>query len=586
MAYFLTIKIHMTVTTLSRPLDGVKTSKTKTTNKQARKQKRLLYIPADLKFEINQLVMSPQSRDCCLNLACYIYRAFQNKREKDSLWVSLSQIHFEKNVSTYYSKALKSLKDAKIVECLEYYRYTEVKGQGVCKKYRINPELLDAELVPVRYTSNEVEYEDNPIIQKTLKELQKLKIVIGNKVVKSESDILKLKATIEADISMDWFFKNNKVNDLQPNKVYSFCFWNSKDTHDGNTFSQKGEKLIQLAKEYKKDAVLYKSRVFLADDMTFARYKIGEIRSKIWNSLIAIHDGAWVCKRNDTNRRLDTNLTNLKSDYIDFLRYEGEQLVSIDLKNSQFVIFAHLLEACWNQLCCLNENQVKKILSEPQNLALMEKIGFNGERMLKENVRDTETLKGMLDTMCQEFFTNGSFSMSSDCLKFIELTKSGKFYEAFGDILNDSELDENLDEATLKAEKKRRRANAKQIMFLVAFSSHNYHSDDKKKFENAFPVVSNIIKGFKREMEKAYIQRFDRDEAVDKAGAAFAVMLQNIESAIFIDGLLPKLWKAGFKVFTKHDCFLVKESQAEAAKAFIISELDKLFGEKEYMLGE
>ena len=39
-----------------------------------------------------------------------------------------------------------------------------------------------------------------------------------------------------------------------------------------------------------------------------------------------------------------------------------------------------------------------------------------------------------------------------------------------------------------------------------------------------------------------------------------------------------------FKVFTKHDSFLVKESQAKEAATFIGLEFDKFFGENEYRL--
>ena len=81
-----------------------------------------------------------------------------------------------------------------------------------------------------------------------------------------------------------------------------------------------------------------------------------------------------------------------------------------------------------------------------------------------------------------------------------------------------------------------------------------------------------------------YILKYGREKAIDKSSASFAIMLQNIESAIFIDDLLPKLWKAGFKAFTKHDSFLVKESQAKEAAAFIGLEFDKFWGENEYRL--
>ena len=54
--------------------------------------------------------------------------------------------------------------------------------------------------------------------------------------------------------------------------------------------------------------------------------------------------------RNDTNLRLDSNLTNLKSEFMSLLAIDGQRLSQIDLKNSQFRFFVMLLEQCERQI--------------------------------------------------------------------------------------------------------------------------------------------------------------------------------------------------------------------------------------------
>jgi hypothetical protein len=51
--------------------------------------------------------------------------------------------------------------------------------------------------------------------------------------------------------------------------------------------------------------------------------------------------------------------------------------------------------------------------------------------------------------------------------------------------------------------------------------------------------------------------------------------LQNVESSIFIDNILQTLYKRNINVLTKHDSFLVPESQVEVALEIIKEELIK-----------
>ena len=55
------------------------------------------------------------------------------------------------------------------------------------------------------------------------------------------------------------------------------------------------------------------------------------------------------------------------------------------------------------------------------------------------------------------------------------------------------------------------------------------------------------------------------------------LLLQKIESRIFIETILPALQIAGFDVVPRHDSFLCTESDGKAVRAIIEIELHKLF---------
>jgi hypothetical protein len=568
----------MTDTTIKNSI--VKTNRTKT----SKKADRLAFIPADIKKAIDNLKLKPQTSACCINLACYIYFSSKKKDIHIDGWVPLSQIHFEENVSTDYLKHLKILTQEGIIEVNNFYLRPQGSNKGVCKQYRINPNLLLAKSVPIRYKNKNRIYQTAPIINQTLKMLKKLKIVVNGKQIRSDSDFPILENLIENDINEEWFYKNNKVNNLNPNIKYDYWIWDANCINKEKKLKHNGE-VDKIKEAYpEKDLILYKGKIVVADVKLFIPYKIREIREIVLNSLVSIYDKFWICSRTDgtegkpdANHRLDTNLTNLKTKYIKLLRYEGEPLVSIDLKNSQFLIFAHLLESCYNFLSNLTKNQIEIFLSDPQNHTLLEYYKFKGERIIKEKIKDRLDINIIIEhyvpRVFSDNFINDSLSMSCDCQDFIKSTKNGIFYDEFANVL------------TEKLEDSFSRNDAKKAMFSIAFSKHRFRSDGKGIFKETFPFVAHLIDGFKKKKIDILLNNGTAVKKAKKDGnASFAVMLQKIEAAIFIDDILPKLSKAGYKVFTKHDSFLVKKSQAQEVEAFVRAEFDSLFGVNEYKL--
>jgi len=65
------------------------------------------------------------------------------------------------------------------------------------------------------------------------------------------------------------------------------------------------------------------------------------------HSLTAIQEGNWFVHRPDAESRIYTNLTNLKREFRDFLRYDNEPFIELDIRNSQPLIATILIKEYW-----------------------------------------------------------------------------------------------------------------------------------------------------------------------------------------------------------------------------------------------
>lgn len=253
-------------------------------------------------------------------------------------------------------------------------------------------------------------------------------------------------------------------------------------------------------------------------------------------------------KRNSTNNRLDTNLTNLKKD---LRRFIGADYVSIDLKNSQPFFLSFLLEKLAKilnhfhlkklELSIKNKNQIVNIKYIPLCLRndLLELSEIFGIKALQNIL----IIRKKTDF---SFFTNYS--------KYKKWVTEGNFYDEFV-----KEFGDNL-----------QREDVKKIMFEVLFSK-NVHYDnfrkfipfekEKKIFASVFPVIYAIIEQLK-----------ERDNAL------LPIYLQKLESRIFIDCIAKELVEAGIIPLTIHDSVLVKEHQKEQSLNIIQSVFKREIG--------
>lgn len=497
--------------------------------------------------------------------------------------IEISKAHFSNQIGSHYLRDLQVLRNAGIV--LSDDRYTMPKrdkntgeqiAKGQCKRYQLNRDLVftDPELVTYNETARK-HFDSSYEVRETVNLLARLTVTI---------DARNLKRVVTDLVTRQYVLDRCKINDAIPGGNYQI-----KGTKQIRSLAY----ILELAKRNKQDAILYRDRVYLAGAEKWISGKVSELRFIDFKNLKKLKDIRQRpnihCKRNDTNQRLDTNLTNLKSEFIQYLRLDGERLWSIDLRNSQFTILARLIEVGQLYSQSLDNKYFRKEKIN-DNFNISETFAaakctsdtslvFYGSLPEKPPFKSYQHVNEVLSIINVNHFSQKTGEKSdvtdynpTDLEHFKKSTKQGTFYEDFQQILKDEGQEYTRDEI-------------KKMMFLMLFSARGYNPPEKRLLAKHYPSLVLFANEFKRLMSGFYEgDGLEYHIAKDKGNAALAVTLQQLESAIFIDCILTRLLKSGYRVFTKHDSILCKESDVAAVEAIVREELDRELGFGAYAL--
>lgn len=497
--------------------------------------------------------------------------------------IEISREHFRKQIGTDYLRDLQVLCKAGIVSTNHAYTMPkrdkntgEQIAKGQCKRYELNRDLVFTDPELVKYSDNAKKlFDDSFVVRETVNLLARLTVTI---------DARNLKRVVTDLVTRQYVLDRCKINDQIPGGNYQI-----KGTKQTYTLAY----ILELAKRTHKSAILYRDRVYLADAEQWISDKVDQTRLIYLDSLVKLKNIRQrpniYCKRNDTNQRLDTNLTNIKSEFIQYLRLDGERLVSIDKANSQFTLLARLIEV--GQLYSqsldnkyFGKEKVKDNFNISETFAAAKcpsgkSLVFYGSLPGEPPLSSYQHIREVLSTINATGFSKKTGKKSdvtdykpTDLELFKKSTKQGTFYEDFQQILKDQGQDYT-------------RAEIKTMMFLLLFSARGYNPPEKRLLAKHFPSLVLFANEFKRLMSGFYEgDGLEYHMAKDKGNAALAVTLQRIESAIFIDCILARLLSSGYRVFSKHDSILCKESDVEAVTAIVREELNRELGIGAYTL--
>ena len=272
----------------------------------------------------------------------------------------------------------------------------------------------------------------------------------------------------------------------------------------------------------------------------------------------------YIPSRKSVNRRMYNILTNVPSNILKYVLLDGEHLVEIDLSNSQFVILSHLL---------LNTT-FNNTINPYYDIGCLW-IDFSSST----NITNSPYLYSQTGPDLPDWLVD------PDLIEFVEACASGQLYETISKKLYGKD--------TTTPESRKR---AKVLTFRLVFGNHKFSKDynDGERFWKAFPTLNAFITNLKNQFSALYLMDnpilkeygldrkslgYDKSVSHDKAGSnLLPILLQRLESKIFIDNILRKLLEEGFLVLSKHDSFLVLESDLPKVIEFVEEEMNALLG--------
>lgn len=130
------------------------------------------------------------------------------------------------------------------------------------------------------------------------------------------------------DIKVDDEIKEDWIKIIEEDKDEYYWRLNAQDFADKNNIS----------------IIKYKKNCYYDTVESFLERKTKELRIIFRKNIFDIENDIFRVDRNETNRRLDYNLTNMKSNMLEFLRLDGEELIELDISNAQFSILSFLSE--------------------------------------------------------------------------------------------------------------------------------------------------------------------------------------------------------------------------------------------------
>jgi hypothetical protein len=248
--------------------------------------------------------------------------------------------------------------------------------------------------------------------------------------------------------------------------------------------------------------------------------------------------------KDETGNRLHTNLTNLPKGLREFLTYDGQELVSIDIKNSQPYMSLPLLDKeFWQSKDVPGKPTLKRI-----NREMYEKIGKN-KKEKNNTIKFLDSSKSLVQLDIQK-------------MKFVKNVIDGTFYEHLVDIF------EGQQGLNLGNTEKEKRDKVKKMVLTLLFD------DDKKIYNKEYNSPSQVFKRVFPSIGKifGYVKKGDYRN--------LAILLQRIESYLLLDRICGRIAKERpfIPVFTIHDSIITTKGNEGYIQSIMKEELGKGIG--------
>jgi hypothetical protein len=293
---------------------------------------RLVALPIKLVEDIKALGLEHKYEMRCYQLIDHMLRINRKKKRDSFNYVHLSQNYLIKVLKeTYLERFLKTLKAEEIIVCDEKWIFGDYGSKT--KKYKLNERYaVETEYVTMAVKET-IPWEEYVKFRKTKEEYR-------NNMKGLDIDPSRLRKISEERVEQVKI-ENFKRNEEIPQGVIEVCLKNGN--YERPKYMSSVSKSLAVAQKYGLSLIQDGSRYYIQKEEDFIRNKKYAIRQADEQSICELERGYFRASVNDTNGRLDTNLTNLSGVLVEDI-IKRNNLVEIDLSNSQFAILCHVMQ--------------------------------------------------------------------------------------------------------------------------------------------------------------------------------------------------------------------------------------------------
>lgn len=510
------------------------------------------YLPSKLIIEFNKVLFTNSNYEYrsknnflkCLGIIFHYQMEEGNKND----FVPLGSGYWKKVFGgNYHVNVIQHLLNHSLIESYDYgYRtFPNLNIQGatglVGIRYRINPMLMDVQFQEIYYINN---------ASKSASET----ILAGNAgFINTGIKNLNFNVTIDQQKANEWvenyaenicngFLHKDFCKSLPDSLIieYHECIGESYNA------KYKSVKVAKFNAEYKSCELFYfKDKFYIADIQEFIKKRIETLKYNYKYHISRISTIPIEEKRSPVTLRSYSDLTSFPSKILPFININYKSVVQLDLRTSQFLIFANLINVFINK----GEEHLLSLFRHTKTINYLKRF----TKILKEHQKQLPSIAVDINNS-----NSGQYNYD-DTTKFIR----DVFYNDFYDVVQtELELPQRL--------------LAKQLLFRLLFKKTNRPDALLNKLSKRYPIVMNIIANFK-DVKNEVVKKDVKNDKSENQESNFSLFLQCIESELFIDNILDRLRLEGVPCFTRHDSIVVSIGYEKKAEE-IAMDVFKNFG--------
>lgn len=402
-------------------------------------------------------------------------------------------------------------------------------------RYRINPDLLDEKYQLMPYTQK----------GKVLTAMERM--LFGNQeFIATGIPDLRFHITIDQEKACKWveanaericddFLKRDYIKTLPDGLKIEYREYVEVQGVGTYNIKYSSVKAAKFRAEYLKQELFYFNNSFyIADVLEFLKQRKPALVYHYKHQISQIGTAPLVENRSPVTLRLYSNQTNFPSRILQFIKINNKTVAQIDLRTSQFLIFANLLNVFISQ----GEEHLLSLFKQEKNQIYIKRL----IRVLIEHQKQLPDVGVDINDS-----KSGRYS-SSDVTMFIRDIFFTDFYTV---VQKELGLQERL--------------LAKNLLFKLLFKKTNRPDELLSKLSIRYPVVMNIIAAFKKPDQKPEAKNKSEGKD-DNHESNFSVFLQCIEGELFVDKILKQLRENDIPCFTRHDSIVVTSGLKEKAE--------------------